>query len=574
MARKSKNRSDRPLARIGWPLALWSGLCAALLLAMLATRALRYGFLELPQQLDPALGIALVYQAMLFYLVWIFSSVFLKPLIAALVALLVLGHRFLACRYDQGWGLRKFVFALVSTGLVFGHAAFDLNPLLACFAWTSLIIFFLSASPLAGIDRWRESVLGRAVLFSTCSLACLYVWYAGDIVSAVCLGLMCLLLAEITGRFRDRVLFRDRFLLAVYATAATQGLAAIVPLALPSHLGRELIGDMAYSFCETAEGDRLYAALTRCQTLPDYFSQREDCLRGAVAEFEIPSFDLVAEHQHFDENWHGRYEQLVCLPDSVLVGLNGMVIDGREARDGIIEFQRRDPSVVRRNAAGPSMGHRLAYDPKYDNVYYVTEFGRGVIREHRPSGKLEQIKSWSSQTILSQVYSLDSYELGPDALHAGRDSLFVAEWLAGHNIIEINRSTSEVIATYPHNNGGSVGVTIDEENDRMFVVGMWGISAWDLSERRVVWRHRLGLLSRSPVIDKARGLIYVPSTVAGRIQVFDRETLALRGSIPIGFGTRLVYLSPDGERFYASSSRAAYWWPAEELARCRRRSCL
>jgi len=573
LERESKQAGDRPPARIGVPLALWSGLCSALLFAMLASRALRYGIVEPPEWLDDALGIVLVYQAALFYFVWIFATILLKPLAAVVVALLVFSHRFLARRYDQGWGLRKFVFAGAASGLGLGHAAFDIHPLLASFAWAGLVVFFFSGS-LPRIVEWRESVLGRVVLFSTSVSAFLYVWHADDVVTAFCLGLMLLLLAQLTGRLKDRVLLRDRILIAVYATAVTQGLSAVAPLALPSHFGRELIDDMAYSFCETPEGDRLYAALTRCQTLPDYFTQRSDCLRGAVAEFELPSFELVAEHQYFDERWYGRYEQLVCLPGSVLVGLNGMVIDGKEARDGTIEFERRDPRAVRRNVPGPSRGHRVAYDPKYENIYYVTEWGRGIMREHRPTGRLEEIKSWASEPLLFREFSPDSYELGPDALYGKRDSLFVAEWLFGRRIIELSRSTADVMAMYPHNNGGSLGVTIDEENDRMFVVGMWGISAWDLREGRVVWRHRLGLMSRFPLIDEARGLIYVPSTVAGRIQVFDRTTLAALGNIPIGFGVRLAYLSPDGERLYASSSRAAYWWPAEEVARCRGRPCL
>lgn len=570
---QSEQTNQRPPARIGAPLALWSGLCAALLLFMLGSRALRSAVVELPDAVDAALGLILICQAALFYWVWIFATVLIKPLVAGALVLLLLLHRFLARRYDEGWGLRKFVFAVASTGLVLGHAAFDIHPLLAIFAWSFVAIFFLTGSHPALVG-WRETPVGRSVVFAACALSCLYVWYWDDVVGAACLGLMLLGLSQLTRRLRDRVLLRDRLLVAVYATAATQVLAAAAPLFLPSHLGRELVDDMAYSFCGSPDGDRLYAALTRCQTLPDYFTNRSACLDGAVAEFELPSHALVDEHQHFDERWHGRYEQLVCLPESVIVGLNGMSIRGRGARDGVIEFERRNPSKGRRNAAGRGMGHRVAFDPKYDNVYYVTEWGHGVMREHRPTGTIEQIKSWKSEHIPFLPMLPDSYELGPDALHEERDSLFIAEWLLGRRVIELSRSTSEVVNMYLHNNGGSVGVTLDEENDRMFVVGMWGVSAWDLSEGRVVWRHRVGLLSRFPVIDEARGLIYIPSTVAGRIHVFDRATLELRGQIPIGFGARLVHLSADGERFYSSSSRAAFWWPAKELAGCRRRPCL
>jgi len=336
---------------------------------------------------------------------------------------------------------------------------------------------------------------------------------------------------------------------------------------LASHGGRTLVDGMAYSFCEIDDRDRLYAALTRCPTLPDLFSGREACRDGVVAELDRSSLDLVASHSFFSEQFYGRLEQVLCLDDHVQVGLNGAVVDGEESRDTVLEFDVDRPDSFRAHLAGRRMGHRLAYDEKRDAMIYVPEWGSGIARYDRATGEAQRLfvpRSFGWERLFVRR---DSFELGPTSIDESRDSIFLAEWIAGRSVYELSLETLEIEHRYRLNNGGSVGVTVDEALDRIYVAGLWGFSAWDLSTGRVVFRKRLGLLNRYPVIDEAHGLLYVPSTVAGRIYVFDRTTLASRGVIPIGFGVRLAYLSNETGRLFASSSETAFYWSTDELAR-------
>ena len=55
------------------------------------------------------------------------------------------------------------------------------------------------------------------------------------------------------------------------------------------------------------------------------------------------------------------------------------------------------------------------------------------------------------------------------------------------------------------------------------------------------------------MIDRERDLVYVPSTMGGRIHVFDRRTFERRGTIPIGLETRNALLTSDGRWFFASA---------------------
>jgi hypothetical protein len=286
-----------------------------------------------------------------------------------------------------------------------------------------------------------------------------------------------------------------------------------------------------------------------------------------VAEDSLKGTRERVYHGFFSQSLHGRLEQLVCLDDTVQVGMNGVVIDGRESRDGTVEFEILHPWRYKVNRAGSHMGHRIAYDERRDALFYVPEWGQGIVRFHRATGRLNRdVKSWATRRPPFLGRFRDSYELGQESIHRQRDSVFFAEWIGGTDAYEVSLESLQVLGIFPHNNGGSVGITVDEDYNRIYVVGLWGMAAWNLSDKRVFWKSRLGLLPRLPVIDTRNDLILVPSTVGGRITIFDRRTLDFLGTIPVGFGVRLLHVSPTQDRLYASSSRAAYFWPTSEIA--------
>jgi len=553
---------ETPAAKLHLPVRyfVWCSFAFGVLLAMLASRVVRYGVPSLPWPLDDLLGLALSLEALLFFAVWLVASFFARLLLVPLaIALYALRKRVFAS-VDGVRGTGPLLHSLLWTGVVLGHAAFDMHPLLARLCWVSLP--FLHPRPRAFLQRSR---LARLLFRLLLVVVFLYVLFADHFTAAFAVGLFWASLWWLASRGERRLLGRDRLLMAVVLVALTQLLGALGPLWLPGHGGRVLIDQMAYSFCEIDDRDRLYAALTNCPTLPDVFSGREACRDGVVAEFQLSSLDLVATHSFFSESFHGRLEQLLCLEDTIQIGLNGVVIDGEESRDTVIEFEADHPESFRAHIVGTHMGHRLAYDKKRDRVIYVPEWGTGIARYDRATGEARRLHLQREFGLERLLVRSESYELAPTGVHTGRDSLFLAEWIAGRAVLELDLETLEVVKRYALNDGGSVGVTVDEAYDRIYVAGLWGFSAWDLSTGRILRRSRLGLLNRYPVISETSGLIYVPSTVAGRIYVFDRETLVPMGVIPIGFGVRLAHVSEKTERLCASSSQKAFCWTTEEL---------
>ena len=152
------------------------------------------------------------------------------------------------------------------------------------------------------------------------------------------------------------------------------------------------------------------------------------------------------------------------------------------------------------------------------------------------------------------------------SIHTKRDTIYFVEWLGGRYVHEMSLFPFRFQRSYRHNNGGAIGLTVDEDLDRIYVTGLWGLEVFDLETGNLIFRKRLGFFSRVPVLDAERGLLYVPSTVEGKIRVFDRGSLQLLGVIPIGYGTRHAYLSLAGDRFFASSQVAYYYWDASALA--------
>jgi len=100
--------------------------------------------------------------------------------------------------------------------------------------------------------------------------------------------------------------------------------------------------------------------------------------------------------------------------------------------------------------------------------------------------------------------------------------------------------------------------------DRLLVASIWGLEVFDLKTGRVITRKRLGLVSRPPVIDEARGVLYISSTVDGKLRVLDLDDYSLVEQIPIGMGIRHPYLSNDGRRLFASSNGGQFYWPLDE----------
>ena len=95
---------------------------------------------------------------------------------------------------------------------------------------------------------------------------------------------------------------------------------------------------------------------------------------------------------------------------------------------------------------------------------------------------------------------------------------------------------------------------------------MWGMDVWDLKTGQRIKRLRLGTANRHPVIDTQHDLIYVPSTVTGRLFIVDRQSLSVLGSIVTGYGPRYGLLTKKGNRLVLSANSGTFSFDTRLLA--------
>jgi DNA-binding beta-propeller fold protein YncE len=215
------------------------------------------------------------------------------------------------------------------------------------------------------------------------------------------------------------------------------------------------------------------------------------------------------------------------------------------------------------------MGITIAYDRAHAAVFYTGEFTHRVARYDRRTGQLTDAHSeplarrWIQPVTLRQYTG--SSVLYTNSIHRGHDRIYLAEWMEGRHAWAIDLTTLDVVARYDVGGGGSLGVTVDEPRDRLFVSSVWGFEVFDLATDRLIARRRTGLGNRPVIVDAARNRLYLPSMVEGKIRILDRDTFEVIGQIPVGMGGRFAHLSADGKYLFASSASAHYYFDADAL---------
>ncbi len=321
--------------------------------------------------------------------------------------------------------------------------------------------------------------------------------------------------------------------------------------------GARVLGEgLAYSFCELPGGDRILAVVPHCQMGGPH------CADGELVEYDAATLAPLGAHRPFAGDFNGRLEQAVCLADEIQVGMcctRGKSMDN-EATITIVPraggWSEAVPNPHRRSA------RRLVYDEARDALFYV---GNTIQRVDRRTGavvdNLERVFVGADARPGPGVYTA-----GYQPVHQGRRSLFVAEFLRGDRVYELDLDTLALRRAFDTHDGGVIGLTVDEPLDRLLVSGVYGIDAFDLETGQHVERRRTGTLARAPVVDRYRGLVYVPTTIEGRIEVFDRESLARLGALPVGMETRNAHLTRDGRWLLGSTAHTHVAWDAEALA--------
>jgi hypothetical protein len=68
-------------------------------------------------------------------------------------------------------------------------------------------------------------------------------------------------------------------------------------------------------------------------------------------------------------------------------------------------------------------------------------------------------------------------------------------------------------------------------------------------------------------VDASNDLVYLPTTIEGRLRVLERRSLRLAGVIDLGLGPRNAFVSSRAGALLAGTSRAYYYWKSADLAR-------
>ena len=260
---------------------------------------------------------------------------------------------------------------------------------------------------------------------------------------------------------------------------------------------------------------------------------------------------------------------LLCLPDTIQAAMAQTWISGVFQGENVMEFRIDDPRDMKRSLFGPMMGQQIMWDDKRDAVFYSSEWSNWIFRLDRRTGEVDRnvnaglIPDRPTWLFLGKI--VGSLAMAPTP-HHGRDTFYVGHWLTGSTVYEIDLGRLAPSRRFEPRNGCIAELAVDEEYDRLFATSWWGVDVIDLRTGRVARRIRTGTGARTPAIDRQNGLVYVPTTIEGRLRAFDRASLEPVGTLPIGWGTRRALVSAATGRLFATNEVAYYWWNAAALA--------
>lgn len=551
-----------PAARLGRALcALWSGACLVVLVLLIAGRALTYTTWFASPAVDRVLRELMVLEQQSFFWSWVTTTALVPQVLAVAVLVAIAGHRralaALVTRTGGVWRLTPVAVAIVATVMLWLHFLFDLNPTVGIACATSLVLAAI-------VGRVRTPTLVGAALWAVFFAAWMLV--ARDAMDRLALVAWALVLAG-TQRLAAHVGRRELSLLRVLAVVPMNLLPAVMPLVLPVSGGTRLGDGLGYGFCDVPGRPTVYATVPVCDSIRTSY---EECRHGRVVEYDKETAAAVAEHRFFSPDFYGRLELAECLDDEVQVSVQSTVLLGRNVVQTAMAFPIADPRVFNPSVAGEGMGITIAHDRAHRALLYMGEFTHRIVRLDRATGRLEEVggealaRRWTQPILLRQFTGSSIAYTG--SIHPGRNRLYVGEFMQGRRAWGIDLTTLQAVVHYDIAGGGAAGMAVDAERDRLLVSSLWGIEVFDLATGRVLMRRRMGLGSRSVVVDAARNRLYVGSTVEGKLRILDRDTLDVVGQIAVGIGTRFPYLSTDGRDVYASSVAAHYRWNADALA--------
>ncbi len=547
-------------------------LAIALLATALLARMAHFTWTEMPPVLDRLIGFVMHAQLILY----MNTARHARGLL--LIGVLLLAAALLLPRWclDGDGGRRRFRNWFRTSSwvlLALGNVALDASPFVAASGFLTLPVGVMGGKLRRGADsriRWWPTILligtlaGAAGFFAKSNL---------DVVAVAVWGVL------LAGARVARIAAFDVTTGLVAALGALQLSATHAPLLWGGGGGQALGPDYAYSFCETPRGDRVLAAVPACGG----GSELLDCIRGRVVEYDAGTGQELARFEPFSREFYGRALHLLCLEDRIQLGMAQTVIHGRFRRESVIELKLAGKGYRRTSGdlAGGAVGHRIAFDPRTDSVFYVSEWsgiihrwnrvtdewrtdaGRFLVADQAGVSAEQQLRHGAARFLFDVPMSLQT-EI--DAVHAARGTVFFAEWLSGSRIFEVDTKTFDLRRVYDPHNGANHSLAVDTDLDRLIVSGLWGLEVFDLASGRLVARRRVGVGPRLPLIDPLHDLVYLPTTYGGGIWVLDRRSYEVLGRVDVGNGGRNGLITSDSSMLYAGSARAHYRWDTASLA--------
>jgi hypothetical protein len=532
----------------------WLALCVAGAATLIAARALHYLDVPLPDfvaRVVDRLMQASLHTSFLFGLTLQPSGPRVVVVLLALAALVVRPRWFVG-RYEGRRGTRPWLFAVLAGALCLGHIGWDMNP------WVALGCAISGALALAP-RRGRYS--GMVPVLAVAAFLALWAALSDTTADALALAFWAGILALLGLLVRRWLIARDVLWLGTFLAVVTQIVASAIPIFRPDHGGTLLGQGMSYGFCEHTSRGRLYAAVPGLAK-----NQYRD---GRLVEYDLARLTKLRELTFFDDQFFGRFMQLLCLPDTIQAAMAQTWVDGRFQPENVMEFRIDDPRDVKRSLWGPVMGQQLLWDEKRDAVFYTSEWGRAIYRLDRRTGEVNRevgrrdIPDRRTWLFLGTIVGSLAMAPTPDR---ARDSLFVGQWLVGSTIYQIDLGTLRARRHFEPRNGCIADLALDEAYDRLFAASPWGLDVIDLKTGRVARRIRTGTGTRTPRIDTQNNLVYVSTTIEGKLRVFDRRTLERVGVLAMGAGARRTHFSAATGRVFATNDEAYYWWDAAALA--------
>lgn len=557
------SESTRPVWRVLH--AAWAFVCLSLFVVLIATRWLRYSSWSAIPPLDRLMPRLMILDAQAFVWPWVYSTLKLRIVLLALAVLGIGLHRRLIAQFvgrvDGVWRLTPTAVSTLLGTMLWLHYFFDLNSQVALACASSLLLVSLLEDPrvAAILPVPATAVVGSIYLAG-------WIVAARDPIDRLAIGAW-MLLTLLTDRYlRPRMPRRDLALLRVLAIMPVNLLSAALPLVLPWHGGTRLGPGLAYAFCEVPNRGTVYATIPVCDSVN---ARYEDCRDGAVVEYDPKTLQHVASHRYFSPDFHGRLELMECLDDEVQVAIQAAVIRGNPVVQTALAFPVAAPTIFNPMVAGPGIGITIAYDRAHEALFYTSEYSHRIARADRRTQQLTEVggdvlaRRWYQPVLLDE--HTGSSILYTHSIHPGRNRIYTAEWMRGRYAYAIDLESLRVVARYDVGGGGALGITVDPGRDRLLVSSVWGLDVFDLRNDALLTRRRLGFGNRSVVLDEQRNLLYVPSTVEGKIHILDRDSFDVVGQIPIGIGVRFPYLSLDGQQLFASSDAAHFVWETRTL---------